>query len=64
MPVLPSPSEDLAQDDAKKDCDVYCDELGGLRTIETTKSLIPGLGPVTNSIVSYSDLDDMCDTCA
>lgn len=57
-------SDTLAQDDVKKDCDLYCDELGGLKTFETASSLIPGIGAVTNSIVSYSDLDDMCDGCA
>ena len=57
-------SDVLPDDDAREDCDLYCDELGGLETVETSSSLIPGLGPVTNSIVSYSDLDDMCDGCA
>ena len=58
-------SDILAADDVKKDCDFYCDEkLGGLKTFETSSSLIPGFGPVTNRIVSYSDLDDMCDNCA
>ena len=57
-------SDVLGEDDVRKDCDFYCDKLGGLKTFETPSSLIPGFGPVTNSIVSYSDLDDMCDTCA
>ena len=58
-------SDVMAADDVTKDCDFYCDEkLGGLKTVKTSSSLIPGFGAVTNSIVSYSDLDDMCDTCA
>ena len=49
-----------------QDCDAYCEEeLGELMmTIQTPESLIPGVGKVANSIVSYSDLDDMCFTCA
>lgn len=48
-----------------QDCGFYCNqELGGLLTSPTPESLIPGVGRVANSIVSYSDLDDMCFTCA
>lgn len=54
----------LAPEDVSKDCDLYCHELGGLKTIERSSSLIPGFGPVTNNIASYPDLDDMCDDCA
>ena len=62
---MPATASDiLGEDDVKKDCDLYCDELGGFKTVETSSTLIPGFGPVTNSIVSYSDLDDMCDGCA
>ena len=53
----------LEQDAVRKDCDFYCDELGGLKAVETSSSVIPGIGKVTNSIVSYPDLDDMCDGC-
>lgn len=46
-------------------CGFYCsEELGGLTTSPTEESLLSGVGKVANSIVSYSDLDDMCFTCA
>ena len=58
------PSDILSTDDVTKDCNSYCNALEGLITIKTSSTLIPGIGPVTNSIVGYSDLDDMCQTCA
>ena len=61
--VPEKPSDVLEPDAVRKDCDFYCDELGGLKAVETSSTLIPGVDKVTNSIVSYSDLDDMCDGC-
>ena len=63
--VPAQPSDFLAEDAVTEDCDIYCDKgLGGLMSIKTSSTLIPGAGTVTNKIVSYSDLDDMCSTCA
>lgn len=47
-----------------QNCGYYCSEkLGGLLTSQTPESSILGVGKVANSIVSYTDLDDMCYTC-
>ena len=55
----------MTQDEVTENCGFYCYEmLEGLITLEVSSSLIPGIGPVSNNIVSYSDLDDMCMTCA
>ena len=57
-------SDFLKEDNVTQDCGIYCKELDGMVTFETPSSLIPGIGLVTNSIVSYSALDNMCATCA
>ena len=58
-------SDILTEDGLTDNCGFFCNEkLGGLMTFETSSSLIPGIGPVSNSIVSYTDLDDMCSNCA
>ena len=63
--VPAKPSLIMMKDEVTENCGFYCHEmLGGLITLEVSSSLIPGIGPVSNSIVSYSDLDDMCMNCA
>ena len=59
-------SDFLSEADVTKDCGIYCDESfdEGLLTFEAPSSDMPGIGLVTNSIVSYSNLDDMCYDCA
>ena len=63
---LPAQPSDLLQgDDLTEHCAFYCgEELGELMTFDEPSSLIPGIGLVSNSVVSYSDVDDMCSTCA
>lgn len=57
-------SDMLTPDDVTQDCGRYCgEELEGLLTAQTPELLIPGVGTVVNSVVSYTDLDDMCSTC-
>lgn len=57
-------SDMLTLENVTQDCGFYCSEdLGGLLTTQTTELIIPGVGTFGNSIVSYTDLDDMCFTC-
>lgn len=59
------PSDFLPLENATQNCDFYCnEELGGLQTFPTLESSMPEIGRVANSVVSYTDLDDMCYNCA
>lgn len=63
LPALPTYG--LLKDDLTEDCAFYCGkEVGGLMTFDEHSSLIPSIGLVSNSVASYSELDDMCPTCA
>ena len=63
--VPADPSDVLPPYNLTQNCDFYCKELGeGMTTSQIPAMLIPGVGRVANSIVSYSDLDDMCAECA
>ena len=57
-------SDFMDYDKTTKDCDMYCGEVDEMVAIDKPSIVIGSdYGPVTNSIVSYTDLDDMCATC-
>lgn len=63
VPALPT--DILMADNLTEQCAFYCGkEVGGMMTYDEHSSLMPGVGLVSNSVRSYSDLDDMCSTCA
>ena len=62
--VPKGPSNIMKEEQVMENCGFYCNELGGLTTIGTKSILILKAGSVSSRIVSYEELDDMCDTCA
>lgn len=63
VPALPD--HRLTNDKLTEQCAFYCGkEVGGMTTYDEHSSLMPGIGLVSNSVGSYSHVDDMCSTCA